>query len=196
MAWFMARGGDRYSAMVDTRKRALFRDLEGTLVELGAGTGPNLPLLPPNLNVIGVEPNPFMHGHYLEEAKRRSRPPHLLRGRAEALPFPDSSVDAVLSTLVLCSVSGINQVLTEVQRVLRPGGKLVFVEHVAAPEGTWLRRVQRLIRPAWRRIGDGCEPDRMLEHDLRNAGFKEVNLEAFSLPLPIVSPHLAGYAIK
>jgi ubiquinone/menaquinone biosynthesis C-methylase UbiE len=182
--------------MVDERKQDLFRDLEGTVLDLGAGTGPNLSLLPPSVTVIGVEPNPFMHGHYLEAARKRSHPPHLIRGRAEALPFPDDSVDAVLATLVLCSVGGIGHVLTEVLRVLRPGGKLVFVEHVAAPEGTWLRRVQRLIRPAWRYVGDGCEPDRTLEEDLRRAGFQHVSFDSFTLPLPIVGPHLAGFAVK
>lgn len=196
MAWFMARGGVRYAAMVEKRKRALFEDLEGTLVELGSGTGPNLPLLPEGLTVIGIEPNPFMHPHYQASSAGRSPQPLLIRGLAEALPFPDASVDAVLSTLVLCSVDGIDQVLVEVRRILRPGGRLVVMEHVAAPEGTWLRRIQEFIKPAWRRIGDGCEPDRVLEEHLRRAGFRQVTVDYFALPLPIVSPHLAGYAVK
>ncbi len=80
--------------------------------------------------------------------------------------------------------------------MLKPGGKFLFIEHVAAKEGSWLRRVQRFIRPAWRRIGDGCEPDRTIEEDLLGAGFAEVNFDRFDVPLPIVSPHIAGTAAE
>ena len=196
LAWFMAREGGRYDALVEDRKKRLFGDLEGTLVEIGAGTGPNLRHLPANLMVVGVEPNPFMHPHFLREARNGGHPAVLIHGLAEALPFRDESVDAVLSTLVLCSVGATGQALAEVLRVLRPGGKFLFVEHVAAPEGSWLRRVQALVRPAWRAVGDGCEPDRTTEEDLRRAGFREVRLERFTVPLPIVSPHIAGVATK
>ena len=196
MAWFMARAGGKYHAFVEGRKRDLLQDLVGTLVEIGSGTGPNLRYLPPGLRVVGVEPNPFMFGHYRQAAGEEGRSVELVQGLAESLPFPDDSVDAVLSTLVLCSVEGLGHVLTEIRRVLKPGGRFVFVEHVAAPEGTWLLRVQRAIRPLWRRIGDGCEPDRVIEADLRRAGFSEVSLDRFSVPLPIVSPHIAGFAKK
>jgi ubiquinone/menaquinone biosynthesis C-methylase UbiE len=192
----MARGEGRYGALVETRKRRLLSDLTGTLVEIGPGTGPNLRFLPKKLRVVGVEPNPFMHRHFLEEARAEGRSAHLVQGVAESLPFPDQSIDTVLSTLVLCSVGRLDQVLDEVLRVLKPGGKFIFVEHVAAPEGSWLRRVQRFIRPAWRRIGDGCEPDRTMEEDLLRAGFRDVSFDRFALPLPIVSPHIAGVAEK
>lgn len=196
LAWFMAREGSRYDLLVEDRKKRLFEDLEGTLVEIGAGTGPNLRHLPGNLMVVGVEPNPFMHRHFLREARNGGRSAALVHGRAEALPFRDGSVDAVLSTLVLCSVDETGKALVEILRVLRPGGKFLFVEHVAAPEGTWLRRVQGFVRPAWRAVGDGCEPDRTTEEDLLRAGFREVRFERFAVPLPIVSPHIAGVAVK
>jgi ubiquinone/menaquinone biosynthesis C-methylase UbiE len=181
---------------VADRKRRLFADLEGTLVEIGAGTGPNLRHLPVELTVLAVEPNPFMHRHFLREARDSGRPATLIHGRAEALPFRDESVDAVLSTLVLCSVAETGMALAEVLRILKPGGRLLFVEHVAAPEGTWLRRVQALVRPAWRAVGDGCEPDRATEEELLRSGFREVRVERFFVPLPVVSPHIAGVAVK
>jgi ubiquinone/menaquinone biosynthesis C-methylase UbiE len=192
----MAREGGHYDAFVEERKKRLFQGLTGTLVEIGAGTGPNLRHLPPELMVVGVEPNPFMHRHFLRESRNGGPPAALIHGRAEALPFRDESVDAVLSTLVLCSVPETDRVLREVLRVLRAGGTFLFMEHVAAPEGSWLRRVQAFVRPAWRAVGDGCEPDRNTEEHLLRAGFKNVQVERFAVPLPIVSPHIAGVAVK
>jgi len=196
LAWFMAREGGKYSALVEGRKRHLLGTLTGTLIEIGSGTGPNLRFFPRELRVVGIEPNPFMHRHFLEEARAENRSVELIQGVAEFLPFQDESVDAVLSTLVLCSVAEMDRVLGEILRVLKPGGKFLFVEHVAAMEGSWLRRVQRCIRPAWRKIGDGCEPDRTTEEDLLKAGFQKVSFDRFALPLPIVSPHIAGVAEK
>jgi len=196
LAWFMAGESGRYGALVETRKRNLLGGLTGTLVEIGPGTGPNLRYLPRKVRIVGIEPNPFMHRYFLEEARAVNRPVELVRGAAESLPFPDGSIDAVLSTLVLCSVGRVDRVLGEVLRVLKPEGKFLFLEHVAAGEGTLLRRVQRFVRPAWRRIGDGCEPDRAMEQDLLGAGFREVRIDRFAAPLPIVSPHIAGTALK
>ena len=192
----MARPGGKYDDFVQSRKRHLLGELTGTLIEIGSGAGANLRFLPRELRIVGVEPNPFMHRHFLEKAQAEGRSVHLIQGEAETLPFPDESVDTVLSTLVLCSVRRTDHVLREVIRVLKPGGKLLFMEHVAAEQGTWLRRIQRLVRPVWRRVGDGCEPDRTTEKALLNAGFREVSINRFSAPLPIVSPHIYGMAEK
>ncbi|MGD2121015.1 MAG: class I SAM-dependent methyltransferase [Gemmatimonadota bacterium] len=192
----MARGSGVHSAFVHGRKQHLLSDLTGTLVEIGSGTGVNLEFLPEGVRIIGVDPNPFMHAHFRREARARRRPAHLVRGVAESLPFPDESVDAVLSTLVLCSVPFLQHTLGEVLRVLKPGGKFLFIEHVAAPEGTWLRRVQRMARPIWSRIGDGCQPDRTTGEALLEAGFSNVTLDRFSVPLLLVSPHISGSAEK
>jgi SAM-dependent methyltransferase len=196
LAWFMARSDGKYDALVEGRKRALLAGLSGTLVEIGSGTGPNLRYLPSDLRVLALEPNPFMHHHFLREARRRERSVDLILGDAEALPFPDESVDAVLSTLVLCSVGGLDRALREIHRVLKPGGRFIFVEHVGARPGSWLRRVQRWAKPAWRAVGDGCEPDRDTDQNLHRAGFQEVHLERFHVPIPLVSPHIAGTAVK
>lgn len=196
IAWFMARSGGRYDALVEGRKRRLLSGLSGTLVEIGSGTGPNLRYLPAGLRVVAVEPNPFMHPHFLRTAREQDRPVHLVRGDTEALPFADESVETVLSSLVLCSVRGLDGALQEVHRILRPGGRFIFIEHVGAPAGSWLRRAQRWIKPAWRALGDGCEPDRDTHENLLKAGFRMVRLERFEVPLPLVSPHIAGIAEK
>jgi ubiquinone/menaquinone biosynthesis C-methylase UbiE len=192
----MARGSGIHGAFVEGRKRHLMADLTGTVVEIGSGTGANLGFLPHGLRIIGVDPNPFMHAYYRREAKSRGRGSHQVRGVGEALPFPDGSIDSVLSTLVLCSVPSLEQTLGEIHRVLKPGGRLLFIEHVAAPEGSWLRRLQEAARPVWSRIGDGCRPDRTTAAVLEEAGFRRVVVDRFSVPLPLVSPHISGFAEK
>jgi len=196
MAWFMNRGGRSYERHVGDRKRRLLSGISGTLVEIGSGTGPNLQYLHPDVLVVGVEPNPYMHPHFLRESSGWRGRSHLVRGSAEALPFPDGSVDAVLSTLVLCSVDGLDVALQEIHRILKPGGIFIFLEHVGAPRGSWLRRLQWLVKPVWSTVGDGCQPDRDTDQNLLGAGFSRVRMERFSLPLPLVSPHIAGVAEK
>src|SRR5215467_8208478 len=93
-----------------------------------------------------------------EEANRLGMPIDIRIGTADTLSVPDNSVDVVISTLVLCCVPSQRRCLREVLRVLKPGGKFVFIEHVAAPRGTRLRRIQNLVTPLWKRLGDGCHP--------------------------------------
>ncbi len=181
---------------MEGRKVALLSGLTGTVMDLGSGTGPNLRYLRPDVTLVGLEPNPFMHRYFSQEAEATGRPAVQVQGLAQDLPFPDGSIDAVVASLVLCSVPDVDQTLAEVFRVLKPGGSFVFVEHVAAPEGSWLRRFQKGLRPLWGKIGDGCQLDRPTGDHLLRAGFFEVNIERFSAPVPLVSPHIAGTAIK
>ena len=196
IAWFMSNESSRYAGSVRRRKDQLFQGLEGTLLELGAGAGANIPHLPPELRFVALEPNPFMHPYLLNRAQEERRSLTLVQGTAEALPFPDGSLDAVLSTLVLCSVRDLDQVLGEVLRVLKPGGRFLFLEHVGAPKGTRLLRIQRWLRPTWRKLGDGCVLDRDTEGHLARAGFRNLEVDRFSVPFPLVSPHIAGIAYK
>ncbi len=195
-AWGLSRGISAYERLVADRKRELFAPLHGTVLEIGPGTGTNLAYFAPDVRWLGIEPNPYMERYLQREAARLGRGIEVRGGTVERLDLMDASVDAVVSTLVLCSVRDQARALAEVRRVLKPGGRFVFLEHVAAPRGTWLRRAQRAVRPAWRLLGDGCFPDRETWQAIGRAGFVEVALERFQLPLPIMSPHVAGWAVR
>jgi len=196
-AWALSRPNRRYDAMVAEEKRALLAPLSGTVLEIGPGGGGNLPFLSAtrsDLHWIGIEPNPFFHDRLRARGERLGIDVDVRAATAEALPMPDRSIDAVISTLVLCSVRDPAAVLREVRRVLRPGGRFVFVEHVGAPHGTGLRFAQRALRPAWRAFSDGCHVDRDTGGLIEAAGFSAVDLRHFTLPVPIMGPHIAGVA--
>lgn len=196
-AWLMAHGTAQYEAQMADHKQALFADLHGNVLEIGPGTGSNLPYYPSDIHWIGIEPNPFMHSYLRREAERLGLDIDLRRGTAERLDVEDNSIDAVVSTLVLCSVDSLAATLQEVLRVLKPGGRFFFLEHVAAPEGTGLRRVQHWVKPLWKILGDGCRPDRETWVALENAGFERVDYQHFRADIPaIVSPQIIGVATK
>lgn len=196
-AWFMARLGMKTDKYLGHYKARLFSELTGTVLEIGSGAGANLHYFPATgITWIGVDPNQFMKPHLLKEAHRLDLKIELRDGIAETLPAGDESVDFVISTLVLCSVVDQRRALEEVARVLKPGGKFLFIEHVAARRGSWLHKMQRLVKPLWRRMGDGCHPDRETRTALESVGFAAIEIEEFEAPLPIVSPHIAGTAVK
>ena len=195
-AWVLAHLGVRYERMVAERKRALFAGISGNVLEIGPGTGPNLMYYPSGIRWLGVEPNPYMYPYLRTAAARAGLQADLWPGTAERIPAEDNSMDTVVSTLVLCSVSDPEGVLREVRRVLKPGGRFLFLEHVAAPPGTRLRRVQTAIRPLWKIIGDGCHPDRETGPAIEKAGFADVRYENFRLPLGPVATQIAGFAVK
>jgi SAM-dependent methyltransferase len=192
----LAHCAARYERMVADRKRALFADLRGTILEVGPGAGPNLRYYPKDCRWIGVEPNPFMHPYLRSAAARAGLAIEIRTVAAEGLPAKDRSVDAVVSTLVLCSVGDPARVIQEIRRVLRPGGRFVFLEHVAAPQGTRLRKVQQFVRPLWKRIADGCHPDRETGPLIEKAGFAQVRYDSFRLPLGPAGTQIAGWAIE
>jgi ubiquinone/menaquinone biosynthesis C-methylase UbiE len=197
-AYLMATGGADYEQAMAERKQALFADLQGELLEIGPGSGVNLRYVPAQSHWRGVEPNRHMHPYLEAEAKRLGLKVEILTGNAEQLDFPDNSLDGVISTLVLCSVPNLATTLAEIRRVLKPGGKFYFVEHVAAPTGTLLRQVQDGIRPLWQILGAGCQSNRETGTALEAAGFTQVDYETFKapIPIPIVQPHIIGVAVK
>lgn len=187
-------GCNDYSTLAQL-KQSLFADVQGKVLEIGPGAGVNLEYYPANVHWIGIEPNPFMHSYLEQEAARQElRMIEIKGGSAARIEVEDSSIDAVVSTYVLCSVSNLAAVLQEVRRVLKPGGRFLFVEHVAAECGTWKRRLQDGIEPVWKRVFDGCHPNRETWQALENAGFENLNYQHFQVSFPIVSPHIAGVA--
>lgn len=195
-AWAMVRGTGPYERWMAERKQSLLGELSGEVVEIGPGGGVNLSYLPGEVRWTGIEPNPCFHPYIRKEAARLGRPVRLRIGVAEDLGLADASVDAVVGTLVLCSVDRVEAVLEEILRVLKPGGRYCFLEHVAAPQDSWLRWLQRAVRPVWSSLLDGCRPDADTPVQIARAGFSELNWEEFQAPLPVVSPHICGFAEK
>jgi SAM-dependent methyltransferase len=153
----------------------LLSSLEGDVLELGAGTGVNLDYYQDQVaNLTLVEPDRFMRQKLARRLKTRNprQQVRLLEASAEALNIDDASIDAVVATLVLCSVKDVLQVLAEARRVLRPNGKLVLIEHVAAAPGTSRRFLQNCLEPAWTRLSGGCHLLRDPRPALESVGFK------------------------
>lgn len=195
-AWAMAVIASGHDVALAQRKRSLLGDLHGTVVEIGPGTGPNLAYYAPDVRWVGIEPNGYMN-HFLEaEARRLRREIDVRTSLVETLPFEDESIDHVVGTLVLCSVHDQDRALREIRRVLKPGGHFVFVEHVAAPDGTPLHRLQNLITPAWRLVSDGCRPNLRTWEAIPRSGFHIAEIERFQISAGPFGPHIAGYAVK
>ncbi len=195
-AWLMANCTGRHERAVASRKRELLRNLSGTVVEIGPGAGANLEYYGLGVRWVGVEPNPHMHPYLKRAARAVGLNLELREGFADRLEFADGSVDVVVSTLVFCSVEDVPAALGEIRRVLKPGGEFVFLEHVAAPEGSGTRRWQRRIAPFSSYFADGCHPDRETWKAIEEAGFSDVCIEHFRVPLPLIGPHIAGVATK
>jgi ubiquinone/menaquinone biosynthesis C-methylase UbiE len=144
-----------------------------------------------------VEPNRHMHARLRAAADRAGVRLDLRERLAERTGLADQSVDTVISSLVLCTVQDPDAVLAEVRRILRPGGTFRFVEHVAAPDGTRTRRVQRLLRRPWAWTFEGCSCERDLEGALRASGFARVDVERYRIRTPFLpfNTQIAGVAV-
>lgn len=195
-AVFFWLAGGMFDRLLRPHKQRVYADLPASVVELGSGVGANLRYLAPGTHLVAVEPNPAMHRRLRRAADRSGVLLDLHEVAAEHTHLPDASAEVVLSSLVLCSVADPGQVLAEVRRVLRPGGRFVFVEHVAAAEGTVLRRLQRLVRGPWGWVFEGCSCERDLATMVRSAGFATVELETYRLRSPFFpfNPQIAGVA--
>ena len=122
-------------AEIGDHRRRLLTGLTGRVLEVGAGNGLNFPHYPATVTeVLAVEPEPYLRRLALAAARSAPVPVRVVAGTAEALPVPDGAVDAVVASLVLCTVAELDQALAEVGRVLRPGGTLRFYEHVRADD--------------------------------------------------------------
>jgi len=195
-AAFFRAMGPYLDAQLRLRKRHVFADLPGEVVELGPGVGANLPYLPPGATLLAIEPNRAMHAGLRAAAHRRGIRVEVHESTAEHTGLPDGAAATVISSLVLCTVGDPEAVLAEVRRILRPGGTFRFVEHVAAPDGTPTRRIQHLVRRPWAWTFEGCSCERDLEHAIRAAGFAAVEVERYRLHTPFVpfNTHIAGVA--
>ena len=176
-AWFF-QAFDRYiNHIAAHHKASAFEGIApGRIVEIGAGVGANFDYLPAGAAVVAVEPNHAMHDALRRRADERGIQLELIGAGAEHLQLPDASVDEVICSLVLCTVSDPAATVTEIARILRPGGHFRFVEHVAAPQWSPRRWLQHGVRRPWSWLFEGCDLCRDTATLVERSGFQSVQL--------------------
>eukprot|EP00092_Neocalanus_flemingeri_P003012 GFUD01003221.1.p1 GENE.GFUD01003221.1~~GFUD01003221.1.p1 ORF type:complete len:259 (-),score=78.26 GFUD01003221.1:187-963(-) len=221
-AGFCSNFASKYNDVSNSLKIELFKDLNDmkkgekiSILEIGAGPGTNFKYFDREALVQTVEPN-LHFAKYFDE--NRSKFPKLdikdiKEGFGEDLSaagIADESVDAVVMTLVLCSVQDQLKCLEEIKRVLKPGGKFFYMEHIIGDEGSTIRTVHKLLMIGgfWPFMADGCCTDRATDKVMETAGFGKLEQKKYDLPISedaaipfkicggIVKPHLMGVATK
>ena len=202
--WFAAL----YDRMMAPAERSFMRQVRqevaggarGKVLEIGCGTGANFPFYTDaDSEVIAIEPNPYMLQRARKKVSAAGRPVEIRQAAAEQLPFEDATFDTVVDTINMCTIGDLPQALSEIKRVLKPGGQLRFYEHVRYehPIGAL---AQDLISPIWKWFGAGCHPNRDIARSIREAGFVIQELER-TKPLPPLPPmvfsrpHIRGIAV-
>ena len=181
-AALLAAGDDDRSA-IGRFKGETLPDLTGHVVEIGPGTGVNFRHYSPGARLTVIEPNPVMRDR-LEATAAAIEPPldlDVRNLRGESVDLVVGTADAVVGTLLLCGVDDPHRVVTEIRRILKPGGRFVFVEHVAAPGGSTTARVQRLLRRPHHWMFNGCRTDQVTESILRSFEWTELDVTAIDL---------------
>lgn len=184
--------------IVARHRRELLAQASGDVLEIGFGTGLNLPHYPPHVRrITTVDPNKGMHRQARKRIARSSIPveSHLLRG--EQLPFAEGRFDCVVSTFTLCSIDDVTRALVELHRVLRPSGRFLFLEHGLSPDPRvqkWQHRLNRL--EMW--LADGCRLDRNVRQRVAALPFRSIELTEFDLEqTPRTHGHIyRGVAVK
>lgn len=182
-------------------RRALLADARGRVIEIGAGTGVNFDLYGPGVEDLTlIEPDPHMGAKLRERLAGRasdaaSPSARLVSAPAEAIPFDDDTFDTAVATLVLCTVPDPDAAIAELSRVLKPGGRLLFIEHVRSDDPARARWQDRLEKP-WRFLADGCYCNRDTEASLTASAFQIEAIDHGKLPkaFPIVRPLISGTA--
>jgi len=179
-------------ASLAARRSQLLAEAQGSVLEIGGGTAANAPYYHHNARLIVSDPDPSMYRHLQEKATGDGPRIDFLSSTAEAIPFESDRFDLVVSTLVLCSVINPTQSMAEIVRVLKPGGKFLFLEHIRATGKK--AHLQTAVQPLWSLVGSGCHPNRATVTLIRNSGFRIEELELFD---PFFSfPRLARFALQ
>jgi SAM-dependent methyltransferase len=197
---YFARVGPRMDARgAALHRRRLVAAAHGAVLEIGAGYGATFPFYPAAVSsVLALEPDPVLRELALAAARRAPVPVTVREGVAEALPAADASIDVVVSSLVLCSVADQAAVLAEALRVLRPGGLLLFYEHVRSAHAL-LAVAEDVVAPLWSRLAGGCHPNRDTAAAIAGAGLNVQRLERFGFSALPGNPrvaHVLGAAAK
>jgi len=178
----------------------LLQQVSGEVLEIGAGTGANIRLYSANVTrLVVTEPDRHMRKFLKEQAgDHRLENVSVTGERAEQIEADNESFDYVVSSLVCCSVTDLNACLREIRRVLRPGGGFIFLEHVAAADGSSRRRWQNIINPVWKTFMGNCHLNRETESAIVSEGFDIVQIDRESMrnAPSIVRPTIRGIARK
>ncbi|GMH42819.1 hypothetical protein BSKO_10738 [Bryopsis sp. KO-2023] len=201
-AYALSHTMDKYEGLITPTKDKLFAKLQASgaknILEVGVGYGPNARYYgnSEEFAVTGLDPNPAMEPYANEMADSVGLKDFtFLESYAENIPVETSTFDAAVCTLVLCSVSSVSDVLKEIQRVVKPGGMFFFIEHVAAPPGTFAAIGQKVLDPVQGLVADGCHLNRNTLESISKASFSEIEAERFEIPdLGILSNHIWGVA--
>ena len=181
-------------------RHGLLRQVDGEVLEIGAGTGANIKLYSDNVTrLVVTEPDKHMRKFLKEQVDNHGLENVSVTGQtAEQIEADDESFDYVVSSLVCCSVTDLKACLREIRRVLKPGGGFVFLEHVAAADGTSRRRWQNIINPVWKTFMGNCHLNRETESAIVGEGFDIIQIERESMrnAPPIVRLTIRGIARK
>ena len=198
-AWYDRSLAQAEEAGLSQWRADLLGDLAGEVLEIGAGTGLNLPHYGPGVTrLVLAEPDRFMRTKLEQRLHLTEVPVEVVDAGVDPMPFADESFDVVVSTLVLCSVPDLEAALAEIRRVLRPGGRFVYLEHVAAVENPKRHRWQRRIEPLWKRLAGNCHLTRTTDQAIPAAGFElvEARRESIRKVSPWVRVSTRGVATK
>ena len=179
---------------ISTYRNSTAGQASGRVLEIGFGTGSNLKYYPDS---VEIEPNPYMLDRIRRRASTLNKVITVFRGYGENMPFKDEVFDTVVVTLVLCMVSDVERVVSEITRVLKPGGRFYFYEHVSSKSYVG-RRFQSLLNPFWSFITTGCNLTRDIEKIIKEAEFAQVKSRKFTIRFgtPISLPNIVGVATK
>ena len=190
---------DLMTAPIERRTLRRFREqlighATGDVLEVGAGTGHNLPYYPANIDRLDLaEPDPVMRRRLSDKARHHPDLPITVTAAGAEGPFPRERYDTIVGTLVLCTVPDPEAALAAMVAALAPGGRLIYIEHVRS-DRRGPAAIQRGLAPAWSRIADGCQLDRQTHALMRSFGLVPVEKEVIRLPPPVHLAH-AGVAV-
>lgn len=197
-AWLLHTAEDLMDRAYGRRKRAIWSGLPKIVAEIGPGAGANLRYYARHTTLIAIEPNTAMHPHLKKASRTHGIDLDIRTVKGERINLPDSCVSAVVGTLVLCSVDHPTRVIAEIRRILKPGGRYLFLEHVSATPGSGLRDLQNLVRRPWQWLFDGCRLNRDTHQAIARGGFSYVDMDCFMMKSPLLpfAPHIFGVAVK
>jgi ubiquinone/menaquinone biosynthesis C-methylase UbiE len=172
-------------------RRQLVPLATGKVLEIGIGSGLNLPFYNKGVQVTGVDPSLELQAYAREVARESQVDIEFLGVGAEAIPLPDKSFDTVVITWSLCTIPDPDAALREVRRLLKPGGQLLFAEHGQSPEAH-IAKWQRRINPTWNKIAGGCHLNRRPDQVILANGFNFADMTAGYIP----GPKIATYSYR